>query len=96
MCSPCATRARTAAKASIGSTLQTPASLSRANSAAVPWFSSHTGHHRNHITAKFQTASFKSLYQERSGDQDSHLHSRSVCRNISDTALRLLDHIIVK
>src|ERR1019366_6273929 len=36
-----------------------------------------------------QTASFKSLYRKRSGNQEPHLPSSLICRSVSDTALGL-------
>jgi hypothetical protein len=48
--------------------------------------------HQKPIAADFQTASFKSLYRKRSGNQDSPLPSSLICRSVSDTALALAVH----
>ena len=48
--------------------------------------------HQKPIAAEFQTASFKSPYRKRSGNQESHLPSSLICRSVSDTALGLHDH----
>src|ERR1019366_2956637 len=45
--------------------------------------------HQKPIAAEFQTASFKSLYRKRSGNQESPLPSSLACRSVSDTALGL-------
>ena len=45
--------------------------------------------HQKPIAAEFQTASFKSLYRKRSGNQESHLPSSLICRSVSDTAIGL-------
>lgn len=45
--------------------------------------------HQKPIAAECQTASFKSPYRKRSGNQESHLPSSLICRSVSDTALGL-------
>src|ERR1017187_8646190 len=44
----------------------------------------HSVPHQKPIAAEFQTASFKSLYRKRSGNQESHLSSSLICRSVSD------------
>jgi hypothetical protein len=71
----------------------TAVSLGKPLSPQCPSPPGHSVPHQKPIAAEFQTASFKSLYRKRSGNQESHLSSSLICRSVSDTALGLVGNL---